>query len=101
MTPNPESALNEAAGKFILEDYGAFCQHAALMTRIHARPLAEGRRTEDHRGGDDQNSAPPNQQTGRAGPEAALTAPSLERKKPAAGAPSALFSETRRKLRRL
>lgn len=37
MTPNPESALNEAAGKLLLEDYEEFYQRATLMTRIHAR----------------------------------------------------------------
>lgn len=36
MTPNPESALNEAAGKMLLEDYDGFRSHAALLTRIHA-----------------------------------------------------------------
>lgn len=36
MTPNPESALNEAAGKMFLENYKGFCKHAQLLTRIHA-----------------------------------------------------------------
>jgi ubiquitin-conjugating enzyme E2 S len=34
--PNPESALNEEAGKLLLEDYEAYFKHAKLMTSIHA-----------------------------------------------------------------
>lgn len=40
MTPNPESALNEAAGKLLLEDYDAFIDKAKEMTLIHARHLS-------------------------------------------------------------
>lgn len=36
--PNPESALNEEAGKLLLEAYEEFSKHAKLMTSIHARP---------------------------------------------------------------
>ena len=36
--PNPESALNEEAGKLLLENYNEFHQRAALMTEIHAKP---------------------------------------------------------------
>jgi len=36
--PNPESALNEEAGKLLLENYDQFCQRASLMTEIHAKP---------------------------------------------------------------
>lgn len=36
--PFAESALNEEAGRLLLEDYGAFCQQAQLMTQIHAVP---------------------------------------------------------------
>ena len=35
--PFPESALNEEAGKLLLEDYGDFAKHARLMTSIHAQ----------------------------------------------------------------
>lgn len=34
--PNPESALNEHAGKLIMEDYNAYETHARLYTSIHA-----------------------------------------------------------------
>jgi ubiquitin-conjugating enzyme E2 S len=36
--PNPESALNEEAGKLLLEDYNEYASHAKLMTSIHAMP---------------------------------------------------------------
>ncbi|XP_065193380.1 ubiquitin-conjugating enzyme E2 S-like [Sycon ciliatum] len=34
--PNPASALNEEAGKLILEDYAEYGRRAEMMTRIHA-----------------------------------------------------------------
>lgn len=36
--PNPESALNEEAGKLLLEQYEDYAKHAKMMTSIHARP---------------------------------------------------------------
>ena len=36
--PNPESALNEEAGRLLLEDYSEYAQRAQLMTSIHAQP---------------------------------------------------------------
>ncbi|XP_031473839.1 ubiquitin-conjugating enzyme E2 22 [Nymphaea colorata] len=36
--PFPESALNEQAGKMLLEDYEEYARHARLYTGIHARP---------------------------------------------------------------
>lgn len=36
IAPNPESALNEEAGKLLLEDYDSYCKHAKLITSIHA-----------------------------------------------------------------
>ena len=35
--PNPESALNEEAGKLLLESFDEFAKKAKLMTDIHAR----------------------------------------------------------------
>ena len=35
--PNPESALNEEAGKMLLEDYNSYSERARLMTSIHAK----------------------------------------------------------------
>ncbi|WVW84843.1 hypothetical protein I302_106878 [Kwoniella bestiolae CBS 10118] len=36
--PNPESALDEEAGKQLLADYEGYCKYAKLMTGIHATP---------------------------------------------------------------
>jgi ubiquitin-conjugating enzyme E2 S len=36
--PYPESALNEEAGKLLLEDYDEYAKHARLMTSLHAQP---------------------------------------------------------------
>ncbi|PJF18274.1 hypothetical protein PSACC_01950 [Paramicrosporidium saccamoebae] len=36
MTPNPESALNEDAGKMILDDFDGFTKKAKLLATIHA-----------------------------------------------------------------
>ncbi len=35
--PFPESALNEEAGRLLMEDYEAYASHARLMTSIHAQ----------------------------------------------------------------
>ena len=37
IVPNPESALNEEAGKMLLERYDDYCQRARMMTEIHAQ----------------------------------------------------------------
>lgn len=36
--PNPESALNEEAGKLLLEQYQDYFSRATMMTQIHAQP---------------------------------------------------------------
>ena len=36
IVPNPESALNEEAGKLLLEHYEEYAKYATLMTTIHA-----------------------------------------------------------------
>ncbi|XP_069783164.1 ubiquitin-conjugating enzyme E2 S isoform X1 [Narcine bancroftii] len=38
--PNPESALNEEAGRLLLEEYGEYASRARLLTEIHARGRA-------------------------------------------------------------
>lgn len=38
IVPNPESALNEEAGKLLLERYDDYCKRARMMTEIHAQP---------------------------------------------------------------
>lgn len=42
--PNAESALNEVAGRLILEDYIAYERQALMMTRVHAKRPAGVRR---------------------------------------------------------
>jgi ubiquitin-conjugating enzyme E2 S len=37
IVPNPESALNEEAGKLLLEHYEDYFQRAKMMTEIHAK----------------------------------------------------------------
>ncbi|KAG8140511.1 hypothetical protein E2320_003197 [Naja naja] len=36
--PNPESALNEEAGRLLLENYEEYASRARLLTEIHAQP---------------------------------------------------------------
>ncbi|KZS86468.1 hypothetical protein SISNIDRAFT_461673 [Sistotremastrum niveocremeum HHB9708] len=36
--PNPESALDEEAGRELLEDYESYCSRARLITSVHATP---------------------------------------------------------------
>ncbi|KAK5327633.1 hypothetical protein LTR20_002836 [Exophiala xenobiotica] len=55
--PNPDSALNAAAGALIQEDYDGFATQARLMTRIHApipRHLAKAVEEAKRRGEEDQ-----------------------------------------------
>ncbi|KAG9302950.1 hypothetical protein G9A89_022367 [Geosiphon pyriformis] len=40
IAPNAESALNEEAGKLLLEDYDHYAKHARLLTDIHASNVA-------------------------------------------------------------
>ncbi|KAG0473524.1 hypothetical protein HPP92_014904 [Vanilla planifolia] len=48
--PFPESALNEQAGKMLLEDYDEYAKHARLYTGIHAlKPKKISRKSEQYR----------------------------------------------------
>ncbi len=40
IVPNPESALNEEAGKLLLEHYDDYCARARLYTEIHASAVS-------------------------------------------------------------
>ncbi|KAJ1741367.1 hypothetical protein LPJ78_002428 [Coemansia sp. RSA 989] len=51
--PNPESALNEEAGKLLLEHYDDYARHARLITQIHAKPKA----SEKPQGNENQDPA--------------------------------------------
>jgi ubiquitin-conjugating enzyme E2 S len=35
INPNPESALNEEAGRLLIENYEDYFKHAQLMTNVH------------------------------------------------------------------
>lgn len=58
IVPNAESALNEEAGKMLLEHYDDYSQRAKMMTEIHAQPskfsksgiLSEGPLAKKHAG---------------------------------------------------
>jgi ubiquitin-conjugating enzyme E2 S len=43
IVPNPESALNEEAGKLLLEDYEEYFSRAKLYTEVHARHSASSK----------------------------------------------------------
>eukprot|EP00758_Cryptobia_borreli_P010267 Tbor_TRINITY_DN5555_c4_g5::TRINITY_DN5555_c4_g5_i1::g.13299::m.13299/K10583/UBE2S, E2EPF; ubiquitin-conjugating enzyme E2 S len=43
IAPNPESALNEAAGRFLLEDYAEFARRVRMCTAVHATPYSANR----------------------------------------------------------
>jgi len=47
IVPNPESALNEEAGKLLLEQYDSYCERAKLYTEIHAKASAPSYKTQD------------------------------------------------------
>uniref|UniRef100_A0AAQ4RHV8 E2 ubiquitin-conjugating enzyme n=1 Tax=Gasterosteus aculeatus aculeatus TaxID=481459 RepID=A0AAQ4RHV8_GASAC len=73
--PNPESALNEEAGRLLLEDYAEYESRARLLTEIHAMGASSGEPQ-------DPNDGPqPKKHAGdplkRAGPSAAAVPASL------------------------
>jgi len=37
IVPNPDSALNEEAGRLLLEDYASYFARAQMLTKIHAK----------------------------------------------------------------
>ena len=62
--PNPESALNEEAGKMLLERYADYSARARMMTEIHAQPAGAA-------------AGPP--RAGGSGPGNASSRPGLDR----------------------
>ncbi|CAH1795575.1 unnamed protein product, partial [Owenia fusiformis] len=46
IVPNPESALNEEAGKLLLEQYDDYSTRARIFTDIHAKPARDSKTTE-------------------------------------------------------
>jgi len=53
IVPNPASALNEEAGKLLLEHYDEFAKRAKIYTSIHAKPKSGTSPTKSKVGKDD------------------------------------------------
>jgi len=47
IVPNAESALNEEAGRLLLEKYEDYFKHAQLMTSIHAKKATQSQQSQD------------------------------------------------------
>lgn len=62
IVPNPESALNEEAGKMLLEQYEDYCRRAKMMTEIHA-PRAKSANCDDFSILQQSQQHPPNSQS--------------------------------------
>jgi hypothetical protein len=56
--PNPESSLNEEAGKLLLEDYSAFERTARVMTKVHALTRSDVIEEHGMPGGEDAGDKP-------------------------------------------
>jgi ubiquitin-conjugating enzyme E2 S len=54
IVPNPESALNEEAGKMLLERYEDYCSRARLFTDLYAKQARSSRADECSSGAGDQ-----------------------------------------------
>eukprot|EP01103_Thecamoeba_quadrilineata_P006575 TRINITY_DN16300_c0_g1_i1.p1 TRINITY_DN16300_c0_g1~~TRINITY_DN16300_c0_g1_i1.p1 ORF type:complete len:197 (-),score=40.73 TRINITY_DN16300_c0_g1_i1:84-674(-) len=55
--PNPESALNEEAGRLLLDKYEDYAKHARLMTQIHATPKSTSHDLEEKEKGTKKSEA--------------------------------------------
>jgi ubiquitin-conjugating enzyme E2 S len=53
--PNPESALNEEAGKLLLENYAEFSKRARMMTMVHA--MKNNNKNQNNNNGKNQDGA--------------------------------------------
>ncbi|KIV79642.1 hypothetical protein PV11_07191 [Exophiala sideris] len=70
--PNPDSALNAAAGALIQEDYEAFATQARLMTSIHApvpRHLSKAVEQAKRRGEDETDDSQPSSNSTKCEPQ--------------------------------
>jgi len=83
--PNPDSALNEDAGKLLNENYEEYCKRAKLWTQIHAKPKPKGKEGKME---ESQNQAKENKEVNVEGePKAVKQAEGADpAKKPAAAA---------------
>ena len=62
--PNPESALNEEAGKMLLEAYEEYERRARLMTRIHAQKRIDNNKNDSEALADTTNTNDSNSLSG-------------------------------------
>ena len=53
--PNPESALNEEAGKLLLEHYAEYSKQAKMITEIYAKPIKESKENDSSKTIDSTN----------------------------------------------
>ncbi|KAH7882199.1 ubiquitin-conjugating enzyme/RWD-like protein [Phlebopus sp. FC_14] len=73
--PNPESALDEEAGKLLLEDYESYCSRAKLITNVHATSRTKPQEFEAPVSDDSQST--PSIRTTTTNPAAPVPAPAL------------------------
>jgi len=106
--PNPESALNEEAGKLLLEKYEDYCKHAALMTSVHGKkikwedvsaPSGEASAPEEEEGSKENDAAATNNIEAKA--VSAAAQPSAKKKPAPAPAPAAGAAKAKKSLKRL
>ena len=58
IVPNAESALNEEAGKLLLEHYDDYCSRAKLYTEIHAQSEPKTSSSDGGQGGSGSEEVP-------------------------------------------
>jgi ubiquitin-conjugating enzyme E2 S len=110
INPNPESALNEEAGKLLLEKYEDYCKRAALMTSVHGKKIkweevseageaAEGGATTEkpEEESKENDAAATNAEV----KPLATTAPAAKKKPAAAPVPAAASTKAKKSLKRL
>ncbi|EIW74809.1 hypothetical protein CONPUDRAFT_66675 [Coniophora puteana RWD-64-598 SS2] len=74
--PNPESALDEEAGKLLLEDYESYCARARLINSVHATPRTRPPEFDDGKGADgEEGQAGPSRPQQSAAPAPPATLP--------------------------
>lgn len=97
--PFAESALNEDAGKALLEDYAEYCKYAKLMTELHAqpakRPMPLATASGANAGGDGGAAG---SSSGEGHPPGS---PAIKKPKAAAKQPNPALSKAKRSLKRL
>ncbi|KAJ7819191.1 ubiquitin-conjugating enzyme/RWD-like protein [Mycena olivaceomarginata] len=84
--PNPESALDEEAGKLLLEDYANYCSRARLITSVHATPRVRPAEFDTPAASAESSASTPTASTSSSG--ASTPAPSTPAAKPPAPPPA-------------